>query len=144
VGHFVLLVLAALIVGAIVFGGAAFVLGGDRGLTPARPDGVPFDLPEGRPLAAEDVEGLRFDTVVRGYRMSQVDEVLARVADDLDWAYTRIAQLERADETVNQLNLGDETLERPADAGVDPGPEQQADVLIADTGVPSGSGGGHG
>jgi DivIVA domain-containing protein len=104
VGHFVLLVLGALVVGAIVFGAAVFIMGGDRGLTPPRPDGVPFDLPSNRPLAADDVEGLRFDTVVRGYRMSQVDEVLARVADDLDWAYTRIAQLERVNEAGRELS----------------------------------------
>jgi len=43
-------------------------------------------LPDDR-LTAADLDGLRFDTAMRGYRMSEVDEVvdrLRREIDDLD------------------------------------------------------------
>lgn len=38
-------------------------------------------------VRAADIDGLRFDTALRGYRMEQVDEVLARLQ-------RRIAELE--------------------------------------------------
>jgi DivIVA domain-containing protein len=94
VADFLLIVIAALVLAGIVFGAASFTLGRDRGLTPPRPDGVPFDLPPDRPLDRADISDLRFDTALRGYRMDQVDQLLARVADDLDFLYTRIADLE--------------------------------------------------
>jgi DivIVA domain-containing protein len=94
VGSFLLVVVAAIILAGIVFGAGAFTLGRDRGLTPPRPDGVPFDLPPDRPLDRADVEQLRLDTALRGYRMDQVDTVLGRMADDLDFLYARIADLE--------------------------------------------------
>ncbi|MFI5956487.1 DivIVA domain-containing protein [Cryptosporangium sp. NPDC051539] len=93
-GSFLLIVVAAIILAGIVFGAAAFTLGRDRGLTPPRPDGVPFDLPADRPLDRADVDVLRFDTGLRGYRMDQVDDLLARVADDFDFLHTRIIDLE--------------------------------------------------
>lgn len=39
-------------------------------------------LPPG-PVCSDDITGVRFDTVLRGYRMDQVDEVLARLQDAL-------------------------------------------------------------
>jgi len=94
VRDFLLTVVAALVVAGIGFGVAAFTLGRAGGLAPHRPDGVPFDLPPDRPLSAEDVRGLRFDTALRGYRMSQVDEVLARIAHDLDQLADHFAAVE--------------------------------------------------
>ncbi|TQS46631.1 DivIVA domain-containing protein [Cryptosporangium phraense] len=93
-GSFLLIVVAAIILAGIIFGAAAFTLGRDRGLTPPRPDGVPFDLPADRPLERADVDQLRFDTGLRGYRMDQVDDLLARIADDFDFLHTRIIDLE--------------------------------------------------
>lgn len=113
VGSFLLVVVAAIVLSGIVFGAAAFTLGRDRGLTPARPDGVPFDLPADRPLERADVQDLRLDIAIRGYRMEQVDEILQRVADDFDFLHARIIDLEdqvygrRSDED------GDEGEERP-------------------------------
>jgi len=94
VGSFLLIVVAAIILSGIVFGAAAFTLGRDRGLTPPRPDGVPFDLPADRPLDRPDVEDIRFDTAIRGYRMDQVDDILHRIADDFDFLHARIIDLE--------------------------------------------------
>lgn len=93
-GSFLLVVVAAIVLSGIVFGAAAFTLGRDRGLSPSRPDGVPFDLPADRPLERADVEDLRIDTAVRGYRMNQVDEILRRVSDDFDFLHARIIDLE--------------------------------------------------
>ncbi|WP_051571364.1 hypothetical protein [Cryptosporangium arvum] len=110
-GSFLLVVVAALVLSGIVFGAAAFTLGRDRGLTPPRPDGVPFDLPADRPLERVDVEGLRVDTAIRGYRMDQVDEIFQRVADDFDFLHARIIDLE--DQLHGRRPEGDEDEEPP-------------------------------
>ncbi|WP_311966748.1 DivIVA domain-containing protein [Arsenicicoccus cauae] len=45
--------------------------------------GSPYaGLPDG-PVATDTVRGLRFDQVLRGYRMDQVDAVLDRLVDEL-------------------------------------------------------------
>ncbi|WP_345727876.1 DivIVA domain-containing protein, partial [Cryptosporangium minutisporangium] len=110
-GSFLLIVVAAIVLSGIVFGAAAFTLGRDRGLTPPRPDGVPFDLPADRPLDRADVEDLRFDTAIRGYRMDQVDEILRRVADDFDFLHARIIDLE--DQLATSAAADEEEDERP-------------------------------
>ncbi|WP_344654611.1 hypothetical protein [Cryptosporangium japonicum] len=110
-GSFLLVVVAALVLSGIVFGAAAFTLGRDRGLTPPRPDGVPFDLPADRPLERADVDGLRVDTALRGYRMDQVDEIFQRVADDFDFLHARIIDLE--DQLHGRRSEGDDDEEPP-------------------------------
>ena len=121
VGSFLLIVIAAIIVAGIGFGAAAFTIGGDRGLTPPRPDGVPFDLPPDRPLDRADVEDLRLDTTLRGYRMSQVDLVLERVSEDFDFLYARIADLEdQLAGRVDEDEAEDLELELPSWAGSGP------------------------
>ncbi|WP_298331570.1 DivIVA domain-containing protein [Haloactinopolyspora sp.] len=50
-------------------------------------------LPE-RALDSADVDGIRFTVAARGYRMDQVDEVLERLAAELDERDRRIAELE--------------------------------------------------
>jgi len=45
-----------------------------------RPDAT---VPAGRPLTSEDLRDIRFSTAVRGYRMDEVDALLARVRADL-------------------------------------------------------------
>jgi DivIVA domain-containing protein len=42
------------------------------------------------------IEGLRFSLAFRGYRMDEVDEVLGRLADELEIRDRRIAELEGA------------------------------------------------
>jgi DivIVA domain-containing protein len=46
-----------------------------------RPDAV---VPTGRPLTGADLKKVRFSTVVRGYRASEVDALLERLAAQLD------------------------------------------------------------
>jgi DivIVA domain-containing protein len=89
---FVLTVAAAFVVAAIMFGVAAFTMGRDPGMAPASPDFRPVVLPD-RALEADDVTSIRFDTGIRGYRMGQVDHVLARLAADLADRDRRIRDL---------------------------------------------------
>ena len=54
------------------------------------------DRPDSRvqaegPLTADDVRAVRFSTAVRGYRMSEVDALLARLADELEEARSQPA-----------------------------------------------------
>ncbi|HEY6934702.1 MAG TPA: DivIVA domain-containing protein [Marmoricola sp.] len=74
---------AVLIVLAI---GAAVVVASGRGgsLAPEYDDRPDVSLPDGRPLTGDDLRGIRFSTVVRGYRASEVDALLERVALELD------------------------------------------------------------
>jgi DivIVA domain-containing protein len=46
-----------------------------------RPDAV---VPADRPLTGADLQAVRFSTVVRGYRASEVDALLDRLARQLD------------------------------------------------------------
>jgi len=45
-----------------------------------RPDAV---VPVGRPLTAADLQAVRFSTALRGYRASEVDALLERLATQL-------------------------------------------------------------
>ncbi len=49
-------------------------------------------LPAG-PLTADDIRGARFGTALRGYVMSQVDELLERLATEIAERDARIADL---------------------------------------------------
>lgn len=49
-------------------------------------------LPEG-PVGPDHVHDVRFDQAVRGYRMEQVDQALARLADELAVRDAEIARL---------------------------------------------------
>lgn len=73
------------------------------GLLPT-PPGVPDpaadrrfeDLPayefSDRTLGSDDVAAVRFDQVLRGYRMDQVDAVLRRLGEELDSAQAELAR----------------------------------------------------
>jgi DivIVA domain-containing protein len=93
-----LLVVAA--VAAAVFGLSALVFGRGEELPPLPPGATPTRLPAGE-VYGEDVRELRFQQVVRGYRMDEVDWALGRLADELDRAAVernalraRVAELE--------------------------------------------------
>jgi len=93
-GQFFLLLIAALVVGAIVFGVAVLITGDDEGIEGNEPDGRAVPLPSTRPLGEVDLGQLRFDTVIRGYRMSQVDAALRRAAYDIGYKEELISVLE--------------------------------------------------
>ncbi len=76
------LVIAA-VIGLVVFGLAVFVFGRGEQLAPLSPRSSPTELPENE-MAAQDVRKVRFAMALRGYRMSDVDWALERMADEID------------------------------------------------------------
>lgn len=56
-----------------------------------RPD---LALPNEGPLARADVDRVRFSVGARGYRMDEVDDVLDRLAQEIELRERRIAELE--------------------------------------------------
>jgi DivIVA domain-containing protein len=84
-GQLLILLVVALVAAALVFGVVSLITGGDQGLEPAEPDGMSAPLPVARPLAEGDLNGVRFDTALRGYRMAQVDQALRRAAYDIGY-----------------------------------------------------------
>jgi DivIVA domain-containing protein len=94
-------------VAAVVFVAAALIFGRGEELAPLPPGHTPTRLPFGE-ISGDDVRAVRFQQVLRGYRMSEVDWLLDRLAAELDRT-----QIERAE----LRSLLDE-LERPP-----PGPD---------------------
>ena len=92
--EFLLVLIAAVVVGAIGFGVSLLITGDDPGIEGHEPDGRAVPLPSSRPLVEGDVGQLRFDTVVRGYRMAQVDTALRRAGYDIGYKEELIQVLE--------------------------------------------------
>ncbi len=101
---------AVLIVAVI---GAVAVVAAGRGgsMADAWDDRPDARVPADGPLTAADVRRVRFTTAFRGYRMSEVDTLLERLADEME---TRA--------TVGADHPAD--LERPADRPRQPDPEE--------------------
>lgn len=71
------------IVIVLVMGGIAMVASGrGGGMDPAYDDRPDLALPTDRPLTAADLRSVRFPLALRGYRMSDVDALLARLATE--------------------------------------------------------------
>ena len=85
------LVIAA-VIGLLLFGTALLLFGRGERLSalPARTS--PAQLPE-RGIEGADVRRVRFALAVRGYRMSDVDWTLDRLADELDRTRQQLAQV---------------------------------------------------
>ncbi len=101
-GTALIYLLVVVVVAAVFFGVAALVFGRGEELPPLPPDATPTRLPA-RAIGAHHVRALRFPLAVRGYRMTEVDWVLDRLAGELERAETergelaaRIAELEAA------------------------------------------------
>jgi DivIVA domain-containing protein len=90
----VVTVLGVLGVLGVLFAAAVVATRADPLLADAPPDRPDLALPDG-PLGGADVEDVRFSMALRGYRMSEVDAVLARLAAELDERDRRIAELQR-------------------------------------------------
>lgn len=89
-----MVVVEVLVVALVLFAVVAIASGRHRSsMADFPPDTVPRNLPEDRPVFPSDVERVRFDLALRGYRMDQVDEVLDRLADELTARDARIAEL---------------------------------------------------
>ncbi|GAA1396754.1 hypothetical protein GCM10009613_48430 [Pseudonocardia kongjuensis] len=76
-------VLVLAVVAGLVFVLAAAVFGRGEELAPLAPDATPTRLPA-REVSGADVRDLRFQQVLRGYRMAEVDWALDRLAGELD------------------------------------------------------------
>ncbi|HET9141663.1 DivIVA domain-containing protein [Actinophytocola sp.] len=81
------------LVAAVVFLLASVLFGRGEELPPLPPGASPTRLPESG-IEAEDLRAVRFQQVVRGYKMSEVDWVLDRVGAELDALRARVAELE--------------------------------------------------
>ena len=99
-GTALIYLLVVVVVAAAFFGIAALVFGRGEELPPLPPDATPTRLPA-RAIGAHHVRALRFPLALRGYRMTEVDWVLDRLAGELerteaerDELAARIAELE--------------------------------------------------
>lgn len=84
-----------LLVAAVVFLLAALVFGRGEELAPLAPGSSPTRLPA-EDVAGADIAEIRFQTVLRGYKMSEVDWVLRRLGTEMDALRGRVAELEAA------------------------------------------------
>ena len=82
-GTALLYLLVVAVVAAAFFGVAALVFGRGEELAPLAPDATPTRLPS-QGIRGEDIRELRFPQAVRGYRMTEVDWVLDRLAEEID------------------------------------------------------------
>jgi DivIVA domain-containing protein len=126
-GQLLLFIVVALVVAAIVFGVTVMVGGGDPGLIPVEPDGRALPLPSDRPLGEEDVIRTKFDTALRGYRMSQVDQALQRAAYDIGYKGELIGVLEAEVLALREGRIADaDQLRKAREAAIAPPPPQPA------------------
>jgi DivIVA domain-containing protein len=72
-------------------------VGGGGHLSPSHPDRPDPAVPDTGLLARGDVDKVRFSVGARGYRMDEVDDVLDRLAYEIDVRERRIAELEGRD-----------------------------------------------
>lgn len=71
----------------LALGGVAVVASGiGQGMSPVHPDRRDVTIPADRSLAGVDLRTIRFTTALRGYRMSEVDALLDRLASQLEEA----------------------------------------------------------
>jgi len=82
-GTALIYLLVVVAVAAAVFGLASAVFGRGEELAPLPPDATPTRLPVGD-VGGDDVRALRFQQVVRGYKMAEVDWVLDRLAEEIE------------------------------------------------------------
>lgn len=80
------------LVAAVVFLLASVVFGRGEELPALPPGASPTRLPSSG-IAGEDVRDVRFQLVLRGYKMSEVDWVLRRVGGELDELRAEVAEL---------------------------------------------------
>lgn len=89
-GSALIYVLVVGVVAAVVYVATALLAGRGEELEPMPPGATPTRLPA-RDLTAADVRGLRFQQTFRGYRMSEVDWALDRLAAEVDALRARLA-----------------------------------------------------
>jgi DivIVA domain-containing protein len=118
---FVAFVVGVLVVGGLLFLGASVLMGRGETQPPAELDRSPVELPDDRPVTADDVRALRISPVFRGYRMSEVDWLLDQFALVLEERDAEIAALterlaDRPDEPRSAKDEGTDDEAASADA----------------------------
>ncbi len=122
-----LVLVVVLVIAGLVFGVVSLLSGDDPGLVPVDPDGRARPLPNDRSLHEPDLQEVRFDVVLRGYRMAQVDRVLRRTAYDLGYKDEMIAVLEAEVIALREGRLEDaETLRQAREVASNPEPPPAA------------------
>jgi DivIVA domain-containing protein len=81
-------------VAAVVFLLASVLFGRGEELPPLPPGASPTRLPADN-VTGDDLKNVRFQLVLRGYKMSEVDWVLRRVGEELDDLRGQVADLEQ-------------------------------------------------
>jgi DivIVA domain-containing protein len=79
----VIVLLEVLAVLAVVFGVAVVLTGRTDGMSEEAQDLADTGIPRDRAMTPQDVIGLRFALAFRGYRMSEVDDALDRLAAEI-------------------------------------------------------------
>jgi DivIVA domain-containing protein len=116
-------------------------IGGGGHMSEPVPDRPDLALPGTGQLGRGDVDRVRFSVGVRGYRMDEVDDVLDRLAQEIEAREQRIAQLEgRApvpDASLERATEGEEPAERGGGEsvaeGTEAGTEPAAGTQTAET-----------
>ncbi|EHR49228.1 DivIVA domain protein [Saccharomonospora marina XMU15] len=85
--------LVMLLVAAVVFLVAAVVFGRGEELAPLAPGSSPTRLPA-QDITGDDIRSVKFQLVLRGYKMAEVDWVLNRLGVELDDLRAKVAELE--------------------------------------------------
>lgn len=81
------------LVAAVVYLLASAVFGRGEELAPLPPGASPTRLPADD-ATGDDIRAVRFQQVLRGYKMSEVDWVLERLGTEVDELRARIVELE--------------------------------------------------
>lgn len=82
-----------MLVAAVVFLLVSVVFGRGEELPALPPGASPTRLPA-TDVTGDDLRAVRFQLVLRGYKMTEVDWVLRRVGDELDELRAKVAKLE--------------------------------------------------
>lgn len=105
-------------------------IGGGGHMSEPEPDRPDLALPGEGLLAREDVDRVRFSVGARGYRMDEVDDVLDRLAQEIEMREQRIAELEgrapkqaASPEAESVPETGEEHAE--SQDGSEPGPDEE-------------------
>ncbi|MEV0681000.1 DivIVA domain-containing protein [Actinosynnema sp. NPDC050436] len=115
------------LVAAVVFLLASLLFGRGEELAPLPPGASPTRLPAEDPTP-DDVRALQFQQVVRGYKMTEVDWALDRLATEVGRLRARVAELESAGNPDRDPDPApDPALDSAPDADRDPDREPTRD-----------------
>ena len=112
----VLLYLVVLVLVAIVLFGAASLLFGRGEQLPPLPRGTTATVLPAYGVAGADVDGVKFTQVLRGYKTSEVDWVLDRLARELEALRGQLAAVHAPSAAENETE-GRRGAVEPADGG---------------------------